>query len=161
MLEPLNLEQFKKDYNNLITIENLAEKNYVSTFTITNWIKKLGLKRERKTPVPDKDVIQKMVNEKALRKDIAKAVGIKPNILDHYLEVYGIKVEFKKYKKSEIDKDKLYRLRVAERQSYRLVAKAFNVSSNFIREYCHELGFPDIKVIRKKGRWERASLGWK
>lgn len=113
MLELLNVEQFKKDYNDKMSITVLAKKNFVSTNTVYRWLDKYEIKGNRKNPT--------------------------------------IKID--------INEDKLYQLRVVERQSYKKIGKVFNVSSDFIRTYCIKLKFPKIAVIRAKGRWECATVG--
>ena len=146
MLEPINREEFFKDYEAMVSIEKLAEKNLVCEETVDKWIRLFGLSRDRRIPKPSKAKLTKLVAEKKTRKDIAELVGLKPNMLDKCLKEYGIATNFRQKKIVEIDMSEVYRLRVEEKWSLNRIAKHFKLALSTVRLRCIAANFPAVKV---------------
>ena len=146
MLEPVNRMEFFKDYEAMVTIEKLAEKNFVCMETVKRWIRMFNLSRNRRMPAPSKSKIIKLVAEKKTRKAIAELVGVKPNILDKYIKQYGIETHFNQKKVIHVDMDEVYRLRVEEKWPFSRIGRYFKLAESTIRMRCVAANFPKVKV---------------
>ena len=88
MLEMPDKEEFSKLYLSHATVFDLADKYFVSTFTISRWIKKFGLIKTGK--YLNKKDIEKLLKKKMTYLEMAKKLNCSAPTLTTYLKKFGL-----------------------------------------------------------------------